>query len=393
MGRHRRSARATADEAVSPARKAGAPPPDDPVGVFAAEDPAEAVTQPLPVVRTGPSGGGRHRSPHRARRARSAPGGRTAKAAAGKGKALRTLPPARRTGLLGASAAVAMSAVAMVSGLLPSGVFSTGGATPAPGLGGSGQVRADAPHQEPAQPARPTTAADRAERQEPRAARARAEQARAAGQETPVRQAVTVERGDVPASRSAERPPPGRPAPAASPSAVPSAGGTGVGADPGRDTPAPRPGRTPARQHSPAADEDDLRVRPALLATPTSATAHLVVALVNAERAKAGCRPLRADAKLARLAQSFSDDMARRGFFDHTDPDGKSPWERAATRGIKNLGGENIAHGHPDARTVMDAWMHSSGHRANILNCDYRSIGVGVHQSGDGPYWTQDFGY
>uniref|UniRef100_UPI002018259A CAP domain-containing protein n=1 Tax=Streptomyces sp. I05A-00742 TaxID=2732853 RepID=UPI002018259A len=122
-------------------------------------------------------------------------------------------------------------------------------------------------------------------------------------------------------------------------------------------------------------------------------TARTVVALVNAERAKAGCRPLRADARLTSLAQSMSDDMARRDFFDHTDPDGRSPWDRAVRRGIKNLGGENIARGHPDPHTVVDAWMRSAGHRQNILNCDYRSLGVGVNRGPGGPWWTQDFGY
>uniref|UniRef100_UPI000AE7F44C CAP domain-containing protein n=1 Tax=Peterkaempfera griseoplana TaxID=66896 RepID=UPI000AE7F44C len=118
-----------------------------------------------------------------------------------------------------------------------------------------------------------------------------------------------------------------------------------------------------------------------------------VLTLVNQERAKAGCGPLVADPALAELAGDFSDDMAARGFFDHTDPDGKSPWDRATAAGIGYLGGENIARGQQTPAEVMDAWMNSPGHRANILNCDYKKLGVGVHEGTGGPWWTQDFGF
>ncbi|MQS03977.1 CAP domain-containing protein, partial [Streptomyces alkaliterrae] len=118
-----------------------------------------------------------------------------------------------------------------------------------------------------------------------------------------------------------------------------------------------------------------------------------ILKLVNQERAKAGCQPLRADASLARLARDYSRDMARRGYFSHTDPDGRSPWDRAKARGISNMGGENIARGQANAQSVMDAWMKSPGHRANILNCDFRTLGVGAHFASGGPWWTQAFGY
>ncbi|HZG04932.1 MAG TPA: CAP domain-containing protein, partial [Streptomyces sp.] len=45
------------------------------------------------------------------------------------------------------------------------------------------------------------------------------------------------------------------------------------------------------------------------------------------------------------------------------------------------------------AQSVMDAWMDSPGHRANILNCDYRTLGVGAHFAEGGPWWTQNFGF
>ncbi|WP_407696622.1 CAP domain-containing protein [Streptantibioticus cattleyicolor] len=118
-----------------------------------------------------------------------------------------------------------------------------------------------------------------------------------------------------------------------------------------------------------------------------------VFVLVNRERAGARCRPPARDVRLARLAQAHSDDMAARGYFSHTDPDGRSPWDRAARFGVGRLGGENIARGQPDAAAVMAAWMHSPGHRANILTCAYRALGVGFHPGDGGPWWTQDFGY
>ncbi|MFC9731511.1 CAP domain-containing protein [Streptomyces roseolus] len=118
-----------------------------------------------------------------------------------------------------------------------------------------------------------------------------------------------------------------------------------------------------------------------------------VLRLVNAERAKVGCSPVQPSTGLARLAGAFSADMAARNFFDHTDPDGATPWSRAQAAGISSLGAENIARGQVDATAVMVSWMNSDGHRANILNCDFTRLGVGVHFADGGPWWTQDFGY
>ncbi|AWZ16294.1 hypothetical protein DRB96_33230 [Streptomyces sp. ICC1] len=115
--------------------------------------------------------------------------------------------------------------------------------------------------------------------------------------------------------------------------------------------------------------------------------------MVNQERAQAGCVPVRANPPLAALAGAFSKDMAVRGFFDHTDPDGNSPWDRATKAGISGMGGENIARGQGDAQAVMKAWMNSPGHKANILNCEFRTLGVGMHNASGGPWWTQDFGF
>ncbi|MEV5975118.1 CAP domain-containing protein [Streptomyces sp. NPDC051921] len=123
-----------------------------------------------------------------------------------------------------------------------------------------------------------------------------------------------------------------------------------------------------------------------------SSLADQVIALVNAERAKAGCGALTANATLTRAAQGHSDDMAARDFFDHTNPDGAGPGDRVSAAGYPwSTYGENIAMGQSSPEQVMEAWMNSPGHRANILNCDFKEIGVGIHNSG-GPYWTQVFG-
>ncbi|MFB7371962.1 CAP domain-containing protein [Streptomyces sp. NPDC056222] len=117
-----------------------------------------------------------------------------------------------------------------------------------------------------------------------------------------------------------------------------------------------------------------------------------VVSLVNAERAKAGCGPLTANSTLNRAAQGHSDDMAARDYFDHSNPDGDGPGERVTAAGYPwSTYGENIAMGQRTPEQVMDAWMNSPGHRANILNCDFKEIGIGIHNEG-GPYWTQVFG-
>ncbi|MEU4077760.1 CAP domain-containing protein [Streptomyces venezuelae] len=123
-----------------------------------------------------------------------------------------------------------------------------------------------------------------------------------------------------------------------------------------------------------------------------SSAADQVIALVNQERAKAGCGPLTANATLARAAQGHSDDMAARDFFDHTNPDGADPGDRVTAAGYPwSTYGENIAMGQSSPESVMEAWMNSPGHRANILNCSFKEIGIGIHSQG-GPYWTQVFG-
>ncbi len=119
-----------------------------------------------------------------------------------------------------------------------------------------------------------------------------------------------------------------------------------------------------------------------------------VVTLVNAYRAKAGCAPLRVDARLQQAAGDHSYDMRRLNYFSHTSKDGRSPWTRIRATGYKYGSAENIAAGQRTPAAVVGAWMKSPGHRANILNCANKAVGTGVSR-GSGTYyiyWTQDFG-
>jgi uncharacterized protein YkwD len=118
-----------------------------------------------------------------------------------------------------------------------------------------------------------------------------------------------------------------------------------------------------------------------------------VLTLVNQERGKAGCGPLTADSRLATAARLHSEDMAARGFFDHTTPDGVTFDQRITKAGYRWSGAaENIAKGQTTPASVMDSWMHSPGHRANILNCGFKNIGIGLGHQGSTLLWTQDFG-
>ncbi|WP_399894457.1 CAP domain-containing protein [Streptomyces sp. BBFR51] len=118
-----------------------------------------------------------------------------------------------------------------------------------------------------------------------------------------------------------------------------------------------------------------------------------VLALVNEERAAAGCSPVTANDRLTRAADDYSDVMASSGVMSHTGPDGSTMAGRVEAAGYQwSTLGENIARGQADAASVMDSWMNSEGHRANILNCSFKELGVGVHFGDGGPWWTQDFG-
>ncbi|GAA2123206.1 CAP domain-containing protein [Glycomyces algeriensis] len=117
-----------------------------------------------------------------------------------------------------------------------------------------------------------------------------------------------------------------------------------------------------------------------------------VADLVDAERAEAGCGSLERDSRLDNAARLHAEDMAANDYFDHTSQDGRGPTERAAEQGYEGGVGENIAAGYPDAAAVMEGWMNSEGHRANILNCDYSVLGIGIADRDGTLYWVQNFG-
>ncbi|MFJ4839173.1 CAP domain-containing protein [Streptomyces sp. NPDC088746] len=277
-----------------------------------------------------------------------------------------------RAGLLGVSAAVAVGAVAVASGLLPGGdsySVSGGGAADQVHAGGAPDLLTQG--ESSAEPTGRTSASASAEadRGSGRSA-APSKSPSATPSEKPAKKpSATATR---PATKTPERTKAPAPEPKKTTSSSPAA----------RKPAAPKTSSAAPSRKAPAP------------ASPSATTAQAaVLTLVNQERAKVGCSPVTTSASLTALAQDFSEDMAARDFFGHTDPDGATPWDRAAAAGVQGLGGENIARGQADAQAVMDAWMNSDGHRANILNCDYKTLGVGVHLGSGGPWWTQDFGF
>jgi uncharacterized YkwD family protein/spore coat assembly protein SafA len=118
-----------------------------------------------------------------------------------------------------------------------------------------------------------------------------------------------------------------------------------------------------------------------------------VLTLVNQERAKAGLKALTMNWELQRVARLKSQDMDAKGYFSHQSPTYGSPFDMIKRFGISySSAGENIAAGQRSASEVMNAWMNSSGHRANIMNSSYTQLGVGYHLGGNGKcFWVQLF--
>ena len=118
-----------------------------------------------------------------------------------------------------------------------------------------------------------------------------------------------------------------------------------------------------------------------------------VVALTNQQRAKYGLPPLKLNWELQRLARVKSEDMRNRNYFDHNSPTYGSPFTMMKSFGISySYAGENIAAGQQTPEAVVDSWMKSPGHRANILKKEFTEIGCGVAFGGSYRlYWTQEF--
>ena len=126
------------------------------------------------------------------------------------------------------------------------------------------------------------------------------------------------------------------------------------------------------------------------ISSSTTAYETEVVRIVNQRRAEHGLKPLSQDWQLSRVARYKSQDMKDLGYFSHTSPTYGSPFQMMKSFGISyRTAGENIAKGYASPEAVVNAWMNSPGHRANILNSTYTHIGVGFVSSGN--YWTQMF--
>lgn len=142
--------------------------------------------------------------------------------------------------------------------------------------------------------------------------------------------------------------------------------------------------------------------RPTATATPqpNNSFEQEIIRLTNQERAAHGCPPLVAESHLMNAAEGHSTDMAVNDFFSHTGSNGSSPGDRMLAAGYPGFSqwAENIAAGYNTPANAMAAWMNSSGHRANILNCTLEEIGVGYVFRNPDPgnvtyrhYWTQVF--
>lgn len=115
-----------------------------------------------------------------------------------------------------------------------------------------------------------------------------------------------------------------------------------------------------------------------------------VIRLVNEIRQQNGLRPLAANWELSRVARYKSQDMRDNGYFSHNSPTYGTPFQMLSAFGLSyRTAGENIAKGYASPQAVVNGWMNSSGHRANILNASYTQIGVGYVSGGN--YWTQLF--
>ncbi|MER6285734.1 CAP domain-containing protein [Streptomyces sviceus] len=261
-----------------------------------------------------------------------------------------------KTGLLGVSAAVAIGTVAVATGVVPGlDNYKLGGGST---TGGDVQA-AGSPTNSPAEQGGTSGGADNRED-----GSSTSRDADRASSPSPAPSTSTAAPTEKPTEKPAEKQP--------------------------TATPSKKPKTTPSQKEREPAKKET--TAPVEVSTEAAAEAE-VLRLVNVERAKVGCSPVAANSALTGLAEAFSKAMADQGFFDHTDPSGATPWDRAAQAGITSLGGENIARGQADAASVMEAWMNSPGHKANILNCDFKTLGVGVQFGAGGPWWTQDFGY
>jgi uncharacterized protein YkwD len=199
---------------------------------------------------------------------------------------------------------------------------------------------------------------------------------------------------------------------------APGAGGGAPGAGAARPSVPPSPSSAPAPSVTPGsatpkpgktATKKPATRKPTARKTPTrkpttsapkvgsglAAQESEVIRLVNVERDRAGCGPVQLNTKLRTAMRLHVQELGAHGdlYISHVSDDGRDFSTRAREQGYNDPGGENVARGQRDAADVMTSWMNSEGHRANILNCSFKALGVGAVKGVDGTIvWGQLFG-
>jgi uncharacterized protein YkwD len=194
--------------------------------------------------------------------------------------------------------------------------------------------------------------------------------------------------GGVPGAGAARPPVPPSPSSAPAPSVTPKSA-------------APKPGKTATKK--PATKKPTPRKTPTRKPTTSApkvgsglaAQESEVIRLVNVERDRAGCGSVQLNTKLRTAMRLHVQELGTHGdlYISHVSDDGRDFSTRAREQGYNDPGGENVARGQRNAADVMTSWMNSEGHRANILNCSFKALGVGAVKGVDGTIvWGQLFG-
>jgi uncharacterized protein YkwD len=161
---------------------------------------------------------------------------------------------------------------------------------------------------------------------------------------------------------------------------------------PARSTPA---GKAPTKKVTRPSPKPTRTTSKPTVAPGLTGQENEVIRLTNVERDRAGCGPVKLNTRLRTAMRLHVQELGRRGdlYISHVSADGRSFVDRAKEQGYNDPGGENVARGQRDAASVMESWMNSEGHRANILNCSFKAIGVGaVRGTDDTIVWGQIFG-
>ncbi|MEZ0542090.1 CAP domain-containing protein [Fibrella arboris] len=148
-----------------------------------------------------------------------------------------------------------------------------------------------------------------------------------------------------------------------------------------------------------------IEVKPSGARAASAAMQQEILTYLNAARSRsclcgsttyAPAPALALNTKLNTASDKFALDLATYNYFSHTGRDGSQPWDRMTREGYSwRTAGENIAAGYTTARTVVDGWLKSPGHCANIMNPAFKEVGVGYAYSATSTYkyyWVNDFG-